>query len=124
MDAANERPEPIYVLDEVELRPGMLDAFLEAMHERYRPDAEARGQRLLHTWVTPPTLIEGIPQTVLLVWQLEGVAGFWQMRSQNATPEVMSWWADCDAFVHRRTRRFAAEFEALAGLDALGRQNT
>jgi len=112
---------PIFVLDELVLRPGMLEPFMAALEQDYRPGAEARGQRLLHRWVTPPTTAAGAEHAVLLVWQLDGVAGFWTMRSQNATPEVVAWWADAERFIRSRTRRFAAESEALAGLDALGR---
>lgn len=113
--------DAIFVLDELVIAPGMLADFLDALEERYRPGAEARGQRLLHRWVTPPTTAAGATHTVLLVWRLDGVAGFWGMRSQNSTPEVAAWWADAERFFVSRTRRFAAEFEALPALDALGR---
>jgi hypothetical protein len=116
-------PTPIMVLDELQLKPGMLDPFLEALESRYRPGAEARGQKLLHTWVTPPTETAGIGLSVLLVWELAGVPGFWQMRSQNATPEVTAWWSDCEAFIESRTRRFAVGVDALAEFEDLGRLN-
>jgi len=115
--------DPIFVLDEVQLKPGKLDAFLDAMESRYRPAAEARGQCLIHTWITPPTLTEGIALSVLLVWRLEGVPGFWQMRSQNSTEEVASWWSDCEEFITSRTRRFAAGPNSVPGFEALGRLN-
>ena len=120
--SADER-EAIYVLDELALRPGRLGDFLAAMERDYRPAAEARGQRLVHTWVTPPTRVEGPETTLLLVWRLEGIPGFWGMRSRNAEPEVQRWWQDCEAFVVRRTRRFVASPEAVDGFDAAGRAN-
>ena len=113
----------IFVVDELHLKAGCLDSFLVALEERYRPGAEARGQHLVQTLVTPPTTTEGIAQSVLLLWRLEGIAGFWQVRSQNATPEVAAWWADCDEFIESRTRRYAAAPEALPSFDALGRVN-
>ena len=115
--------EPIYVLDELQVRPGKLEAFLASMRADYLPGAEARGQRLIHTWVTPPTGIEGVPKTVILVWRLDGVPGFWQMRSQNASPEIAQWWSESETFIERRTRRFAAASDSLADLDALGMLN-
>lgn len=114
---------PIYVLDELVIRPGRLQAFLEALEARYRPGAEARGQRLLHRWVTPPTATEGVEQTLMLVWQLDGVPGFWRMRSQNAAPEIAGFWAESESFVASRSRRFAAAPAAVEGFDALGRLN-
>ena len=108
--------DPIYVLDELELYPGKLDAFRTALSREYLPGAEQRGMTLLHTWVTPPVEMDEIPVRVILVWRLEGVPGFWTMRSQNATPEIAAWWERCQDFVESRTRRFAAEAEALPGL--------
>ena len=121
--AQAESVEPIFVLDEIRLKPGMLDPFLEAMESRYRPGAEARGQMLIHTWVTPPTTAEGVTLEVLLVWRLEGVPGFWRMRSQNSTDEIAAWWSDCEALIESRTRRIAASPSALSGFEALGRLN-
>lgn len=122
-----EGTAPVYFVDELHLKPGCLDAFLAALNERYVPGATARGQNLLHTLVTPPTstgIASGVvPQSVILIWQLDGVAGFWGVRSQNATSEVAEWWAECETFIHSRTRRVAAEPSAIAGLDALGRIN-
>jgi hypothetical protein len=115
--------DAIYVLDELLLRPGRLADFLEAMERDYRPAAEARGQRLVHTWVTPPTSVEGPETTLLLVWRLEGIPGFWGMRSRNAEPDVRQWWQDCESFVLRRTRRFAASPGAVEGFEAAGRAN-
>ena len=87
-----EGTAPVYFVDELHLKPGCLDGFLAAMRDRYLPGATARGQRLLHTLVTPPTATGAasglVPQNVILIWQLGGVAGFWGVRSQNATEEV------------------------------------
>jgi hypothetical protein len=124
MSAAQAEPfDPIFVLDEFRLKTGMLEPFLEAMESRYRPDAEARGQTLIHTWVTPPTTTEGVALEVLLVWRLEGVPGFWRMRSQNSTDEVAAWWSDCEAWIESRTRRFAASPGAMSGFESLGRRS-
>ena len=114
----------IFVIDELQLRAGQLDAFLEALEVRYRPGAEERGQSLLQVLVSPPTRTLDVPQSVTLLWQLEGVAGFWGARSRNATEEVVGFWADCDArWVASRTRRLAAPPDALPSLDAAGRVN-
>lgn len=113
--------DPIYLIDELVLRPGRLDDFLAAFHARYVPGATERGQRLLHVLVTPPTAHADLGQSVLILWQLDGLPGFWGMRSTNATPEVAAWWAECAGWVETRTRRFAAAPEAVARFDALGR---
>ncbi len=113
--------DPITIIDELELRPGMLRPFLEALHADYLPGAEARGLTLLHTWVTPPVELAEGGTRVLLVWQVDGVPGFWRMRSGSAGPEVAAWWQACERFVVSRTRRTAVEAEALPRFEAAGR---
>jgi hypothetical protein len=76
---------------------------------------------LLHTWVTPPEGPPGLGETVLLVWSLNGIPGFWQMRSQTGLAGIAEWWSECDDYCVRRTRRFAVEPAARAGYLAAGR---
>lgn len=115
--------DPVYVLDELELRPGALAAFREALGARYQPGAERRGMTLLHTWVTPPVELANGGTRVVLVWQLDGVAGFWAMRSGTRDLDVEQWWRECEAFVVWRSRRFAAEADALPRLEEAARGN-
>jgi hypothetical protein len=115
---------PIFVIDDLRLRAGQLDPFLEALETRYRPGAEARGQRLLHVLVNPPTRALDMPYSVVLLWEIDGIAGFWGVRSQNAAEDVVAFWRDCDAqWVESRTRRTAAASTSLASLDAVGQVN-
>lgn len=111
---------PLTVLDELELLPGQLGAFLDAFKVDYQPGAEERGMTLQHVWVTPPFERHEGGTTVLLVWQLDGTAGFWTMRSQSGAEEVARWWQRCDSFVVKRTRRIAAESVDLTTLAAAG----
>jgi hypothetical protein len=119
-----ERPvNPVFALDELELRPGMLEPFRAALAREYRPLAEARGMTLLHTWVTPPIELAAGGTRVVLVWQLAGVEGFWRMRAQSDPAPLDAWWRSCERFAVSRTRRFAADADALAELGALGRRH-
>lgn len=113
--------EPVYLIDEIELRPDVTDEFLAAFRADYLPGAVDRGMQLLHTWVTPPERPAEMGATVLFVWVLEGVPGFWRMRSQNAAPEVAAWWRKCESYCVRRTRRFAVTPESQADFAAAGR---
>lgn len=115
--------DPIFLIDELLLRPGHLEDFLTAFRAHYLPGATARGQRLLQTLVTPPTTSPGIAQSVLLVWQLDGLEGFWGMRSQNASLEVAEWWRDCEKHIEARTRRYAASPDAIERFEKIGRLN-
>ena len=71
--------------------------------------------------VTPPEAPHSVHATLIAVWELEGIAGFWRMRSQNRRPEVVDWWAACDLQCVRRTRRFAVAPDDLKAMSAAGR---
>ena len=72
----------------------------------------------------PPTRALDVPHSVVLFWQVDGIAGFWGVRSQNSTEDVVRFWLDCDAqWVDSRTRRYAASPASLPALDSAGRVN-
>ena len=118
-----EAQATVYILDEFELLPGKLEAFLSALDTEYRPGAERRGMTRQHTWVTPPVDLPDGGTTVIIVWTLVGAAGFWAMRSQNSGPEIAEWWRTCEQFVVSRSRRYAAEADALPRFEADARAN-
>lgn len=111
---------PITIVDELELLPGQLDDFMAAFETEYRPGAEDRGMKLAHLWVTPPFERPEGGTTLLIIWQVEGAAGFWAMRSQSGAEDVARWWKRCDAFTVRRSRRIAAEAADLPSLAQAG----
>jgi hypothetical protein len=113
--------DTIFLIDEIELRPDVMDDFLEAFRARYLPGARDRGMELVHTWVTPPETPPETGATILFVWALAGIPGFWRMRSQNATPEIADWWRECEGYCVQRTRRFAVAPESLSAFSAAGR---
>ena len=102
------------------IEPARLLGQIEA---QYLPGAKKRGMQLLHTWVTPPVELEKGGSRVVLVWQLDGVTGFWTMRSQNGDPAIARWWQACEQFVVSRTRRFAIEADLMPRLEADARKN-
>jgi hypothetical protein len=119
----SDASDPVYILDEIELRKGMLEPFLEALARDYEPNARQRGMQRLHTWVTPPIELAQGGNRVLIVWQLEGAMGFWGTRSGSGDPAVLDFWKACERFIVTRSRRYAAESSALPALSAAGRQN-
>lgn len=117
----SDATDTIYLIDEIELLPDVADDFLAALDARYVPGARSRGMELVHVWITPPEPPPGVGPTVLLVWALAGVPGFWRMRSRNSAPEIADWWREAERYHVRRTRRVAVTPDARAGFSAAGR---
>ena len=106
----------IYVVDELTLRPGMLEPFKRALAARYRPGAEARGLKLIHTWLTPPLELEEGSNQLILVWTLDGPEGFWGMRARSGSdPDLVAWWRETDRYLTGRRRRYLTETELPPG---------
>ena len=107
----------IYVLDEIVLKPGMLQRYRQKLELRYLPGARRRGLQLLHSWVHPPVELQGESNRLLLLWRLDGPEAFWRMRAQvGSDPEAAAWWAESEPYTLARSRRFMLEAEDLAAL--------
>lgn len=100
----------IYVLDRVKVRPGQLQAYQQALRERYLPGARERGLELVGSWVTPPVEVEEGNELVTL-WSLESVDAFWAMRSGSSAEELAAWWEESDRLTLHRERRFMTPSE-------------
>ncbi len=100
----------IYVLDRVKLRPGQLQAYQQALRERYLPGARERGMELIGSWVTPPVEVEHGNELVTL-WSLPSIETFWAMRSGSAAPELAAWWEESDRLALSRERKFMTPAE-------------
>ena len=97
----------IFVLDQIELLPGKLAEFREALDARYLPAASKRGLRFVDAWLTPPLDLHDAGNELLLLWSLPDIAGFWEMRRlQGEDPESERWWHEVSPWIASRSRRF------------------
>ena len=78
---------------------------------------------LVHALATPPVELAEGGTRLVVVWRVASVADFWAMRARNSAPEVAGFWRDTAALYVSRTRRYAAEVDALDRLDAASRAN-
>ena len=102
----------VFVLDQIQLRPGKLGEFREKLAREYVPAASSRGLQLVDSWLTPPLELKDDGNDLVLLWSLENVGAFWKMRAlQSADPEGASWWAGTDAWVASRSRKFMTRQE-------------
>jgi len=100
----------IYILDRVKLRPGGLQAYQQALRERYVPGALERGMELCGSWITPPVEVEEGNELVTL-WSLPSIEAFWAVRSGSAAEELEAWWQESDELTLSRERKFMTPAE-------------
>jgi len=98
---------PLFVLDQIELRPGKLATFREKLEREYLPAAASRGLTLVDAWLTPPLELHDAGNELVLLWSLADIAAFWEMRRlQGEDPGIDQWWQDADTDIASRSRRF------------------
>ena len=111
--------EPIFILDQVTLRPGKLREFREKLACEYVPDARDRGLTLVDSWLTPPLEMHDAGNDLVLLWSLADVGAFWEMRRrQGEDPEGAHWWEGTGEWVASRSRQFMTR-EPLAASETL-----
>ena len=98
-------PERVYVVDEVAVKPGMIEAYRDAYMRRYAPGARSRGMTLEQVRITPSVILKDAPNTIRFVWSVAGIGAWWQMRFVSGRePEVAQWWKDAEAMTVSRRR--------------------
>ncbi|WP_380879269.1 hypothetical protein ACFB49_21320 [Sphingomonas sp. DBB INV C78] len=109
---------PIWIVDDIVVRPGQGPAFLAACRAHYAPGAEARGMRLAHARVEPAMWLDEEPNRLLLIWAVADVAGVWGAKHvARMSPDVDQFWQDIAApLIVSRTRSLMAEADQLETL--------
>jgi len=109
--------ETIYILDQITPKAGRAEEFLKAYMARYAPGAAARGMKHEFTWVGPPMWLENQPNTLFVIWSVQGAPAWWAMEHQaRRDPSVIDWWRDADAMVETRRRSFLSNVSDVASL--------
>ncbi|WP_380871403.1 hypothetical protein ACFB49_24550 [Sphingomonas sp. DBB INV C78] len=113
--------DPIWVVDEVETRPGQGQTFLDAYMTYYAPGAAARGMTLAHRMVEPAMWLDDAPNRILLIWTVPHVGLVWGAKHvARGDMDVLRWWnEEAPKFILSRRRSTMAAADALAGLAGL-----
>lgn len=98
----------IYVLDEIVLDPRHVPDVLALLERTYQPTSEARGLKLLHRWMSPPVAIEGVPNTLRLLWQVADAPAYYAMRA-SIDASSMALWSEVDALCETRHRHVMSD---------------
>ena len=100
----------VQIIDALVALPGQGKGLLAAYRADYAPGARARGMVLERVLVSPPLWMDDQPNTLTIIWNVEGAAGWWGMRlAAGADPGATAFWqATADRLVSRARRVAAA----------------
>lgn len=109
----------IWVVDEVETKPGQGQAFLAAYREHYAPGATARGLRLIREMVEPAMWLDEASNRLLLIWETDSAGAVWAAKHRARADEaVIRWWTEqAPEYLLSRRRYTMAPADALEALD-------
>ena len=115
---STERPDPIWIVDEVVAKPGQGKAFFDAYMARYAPGARRRGLTLAHQMVEPAYWLTDGSNRLLLVWTAADADTVWASKHQARNdPNVRRWWdEEAPGFIVSRRRSVLAEADVIAEL--------
>lgn len=113
--------KPIWIVDDVLVKPGQGQAFVDAYMKKYVPGATQRGMTLAFRMVGPAEWLkdgEPNPNRVMFVWTVPSALGVWGFKFAGRNdPAVLSWWRDqVPKMIQSRTRSILADVDDLAGL--------
>ncbi len=106
--AASSQTDRIVILDEVRVRAGTADAWIDRWRTDYLPAARGRGLRLRGLWTASTE--DADVEVVVVQWSVDRVGRYWAARwLATDDPAVTAFWQWTDATVLRRARQvFAA----------------
>ncbi len=94
-----------YILDQIKLKPGKLQMFLDRFNQQYVGAAEKRGQKLVGSWTDPAFELEDRPTEVFVLWSVEDSTVHYSMRRMaGQDPTVAQWWKECEDYQVTRAR--------------------
>lgn len=108
----------IWIMDEIETKPGQGQAFLDAYMARYAPGNTARGLKLAHVMVEPAMWLDDASNRLVIIWEAADAGAVWAAKHQARGDEaVIRWWEEeAPAFTVSRRRSTLAPAEMLETL--------
>lgn len=109
---------PVFILDEVQIRPGEASAYRTRFQADYLPGAHRRGMELVGAWQHPPFGdLPDLPTTLYYLWKLTDVAAWWKMRLSRKPDgsderfDKHAYWRKADEATLSRKRTFLSHMD-------------
>jgi hypothetical protein len=100
----------IYILDEIQPKPGGVEAYRHAYLAEYAPGARARGMTLEAVRMSPPVELPEGGNRLVFLWSVPDVQGWWRMRI-GSDAEKGAWWARSAELAVSRARRYLTDLD-------------
>jgi hypothetical protein len=72
--------KPIWIVDDITVRPGKGPDFVQAYMSQYAPGAVQRGMTLANRMVDPALWLQDQPNRILFVWTVPDAAAVWNSK--------------------------------------------
>ncbi len=101
----------IYILDQITVKPGSVEAFMDCFEKEYLPAAAQRNMSLFLRSVSPPVELEGQSNEVVFLWQINEIGEFWSMRKEaKVDASVASFWQKSETWIETRNRKVLSPY--------------
>jgi hypothetical protein len=111
--------DKVFILDEIVVKPGFVQAYRDQYIAKYAPGARSRGMCLESIRITPPLELQDQPNTLHILWSVANVAAWWTMRLGGgdrpfdpAGTEKGGWWAEAADLTVSRRRSVMVDYAA------------
>jgi len=110
--------KPIWIVDDITVRPGKGPDFVQAYMSQYAPGAVQRGMTLANRMVDPALWLQDQPNRILFVWTVPDAAAVWNCKyAARQDPAVLKWWRDqAPPFIQSRSRMIMGDVDDLQEL--------
>ncbi len=99
------RDQPVWVIDDLLVKPGCQAAAMELMTKDYRDYGKARKLELVDVFALPPLVRPADPARLLVIWRYPTLDDLWQARYGEENDDwLKAFWVKIDALVLSRTR--------------------
>lgn len=100
------RATPVWVFDDLTVKPGCQQRVLDLITQTYRPLAAARQLEFVDLWLLPPFERPDAPADIVVLWRYPSLDQLWRVRGEEeGDGRLVAYWAALDGLVEHRSRR-------------------
>lgn len=111
------KDKPVYVLDDIKVKPGAQQAMLALMEERYLPLAREREMDLVGVFAFPPFERADAPANLVYLWRFSSLQRWWQIRAiEENDARLPAFWRDAAPLIIERSRKLGRPPQLMTGL--------